>query len=44
LVNNTILSINRTLDLEIDMLQVQNLDEREQDLRGWKKKMLIREY
>src|SRR6185437_7797249 len=35
--NNTILNINRTLDLEIDMIQAQKLDEGEQDLRGWKK-------
>ncbi|CAG8822936.1 10549_t:CDS:2, partial [Gigaspora rosea] len=35
--NNTILNINRILDIEIDMLQAQNLDKGEQDLRGWKK-------
>ncbi|CAG8677995.1 6232_t:CDS:1, partial [Gigaspora rosea] len=35
--NNTILNINRTLDIEIDTIQAQNLDEGEQDLRGWKK-------
>ncbi|CAG8822571.1 11213_t:CDS:1, partial [Gigaspora margarita] len=35
--NDIILCINKKLDLEIDLLQVQNLDEREQDLRSWKK-------
>ncbi|CAG8772233.1 21990_t:CDS:2 [Gigaspora margarita] len=34
--NDTISCINKKLDLEIGLLQAQNLDEEEQDLRGWK--------